>query len=166
MTKTTKTNLSILSLVLFFIMAMASSADHKVFADGDKLIPPDYNPDKGTLLIQAHPLNSKQNDRMIEFLQKNYPHPYEIVGKEEIEKKNGKYADTKKYPFAVVWRESETINTSQNFNGTTSHLPQYDLYGHFVDQFTGKAYPETRKINNYGQIGYVPFFNSIAKHFK
>lgn len=166
MTAKTKNNLSIFTMVLFFIMGVASTASHQTFSDVDKFIPPDFNPDKGILLIQIHPVNSKQNDRMLEFLQKNYLHPYEVVAKSEIDNKSGKYADTKKYPFAVLWRDSESIHYSQNSNGTSSNMPEYDLYGHFVDRSTGNAYPETKKINNYGQVGYVPFFNSIIKHFK
>lgn len=163
----TKTYLSILTLAVFFIMGIASSPAHKVFSDADNWIPSDFKPDHGTLLIETHPVNSKQNDRMLDFLQKNYPYPYEVVNKDAIESKTGKYADTKKYPFAVMWNDKGSINTTLNTStGTYSNMPQYDLFGNFVDRNTGKTYPATKKINNYGQVGYVPFFNSITKKFK
>lgn len=166
MTAKTKTKLSIFTMVLFFIMGVASTASHQTFSDVDKFIPPDFNPDKGILLIQIQPFSRRQNDRMLEFLQKNYPHPYEVVDSSEINNKSGKYADTERYPFAVLWRESESINHSQNSNGTSSNMTEYDLCGHFVDRSTSKVYPETKKRDTYDQYGYEPFFNSIIKRFK
>jgi hypothetical protein len=165
MTTNTKTTLSVFTMALFFMMAIASSASHKTFKDADNWMPQDFNPNKGTLLVETHPVNRKQNDRMLEFLQKNYPYPYEVADSNAINSKEGKYADTKKYPFAVTWKVKKSWQASP-IGGTGRDMPVYDLYGNFVDRTTGKVYPTTKKINNYGQIGYIPFFNSITGHFK
>lgn len=165
MTTQTKILLSIFTMGVFFTIAIASSASHKTYKDAENWIPPGFNPNSGTLLIETHPLKTKQNDRMIEFLQKNYPYPYEVVDSNAINSKEGKYADTKKYPFAVIWKGKTSWVASPN-GGTGRDMPEYNMYGNFVDRTTGKVYPTTKKINNYGQIGYVPFFNSITQHFK
>jgi hypothetical protein len=156
-----KINLSIIVLLLFFIIGVASCSTKKAFSDAENWIPPGFNPNNGVLLISSHPHNKEmRNKKMINWLQKNYPYPYEIGEKKEI------YGDNEKYPFVVIWRVNELNVSAQNSNGTNSTTNHYELYGQFQDRSTGKVYPITSNRNKYGYFGYQPFFNSIIEHFR
>lgn len=165
MTKRTKTNASILTLAIFFIIGVASSGSKmNTFSDAELWIPPAYKPDNGVLLIQTHPHKKEVfNKTMVKWLQKNYPYPYEVADLKEIENKEGKYADTKKYQYGILWRYSKPYLYSPGGNSASVYVS--DLYGHFVDRSTGNAFPETKKYK-YISSGYEPFFNSIVKRFK
>ena len=91
MTTRTKTGLSILSLTFFFIIAVASSHKDASFKDAQQWIPPDFNPSNTTLLIEEHPMSKKGNEKMIEWLDKNYPYHYEIVRQGVLENKISKW---------------------------------------------------------------------------
>src|SRR5436309_9506300 len=99
MTTRIKNCLSILTLTFFFIIAIASSHKNGTFTDAPNWTPKDFNPNNTVLLIQRHPINDKQNERMIGYLEKNYPYRYEVVDKSVIQNKTGKYSDTKMYQF-------------------------------------------------------------------
>jgi hypothetical protein len=161
----TKTCLSILSLAFFFIIAVASSHKDASFKDAEKWIPPDFNPGNTTLLVEEHPMSKKANEKMIEWLEKNYPYHYEIVGQGVIEKKiSGNYSDAKKYQFGVVWKLKSTPVTT-TMNGRTYFETEWEMWGNFIDRSTGKIYPTTGKSNYYRGDGYIPFFNSIVKQY-
>jgi hypothetical protein len=166
MTTRTKNGLSILSLTFFFIIAVASSHKNAAFKDVDNWIPQDFNPTNNVLLIETHPVNNKQNERMIEWLEKNYPYRYEVVNKGVIENKiSEKYSDTKTYPFGVEWELLGHRVTTQ-LNGQTHFETEWDLYGNFIDRSSNKVYKSTRKNNVYGQTAYIQFFNSVLGKFK
>src|SRR4051812_11928484 len=134
MTTRAKNGLSILCLMFFFIVAVASSHKDATFKDADNWIPSDFNPNKNVLLIQKHPVNNKQNERMIEWLEKNYPYRYELVDVPDLKCKSGKYADSKTYPFAVEWNLHASQATHFGPNGQSSSSTQYDLCGNFIDR--------------------------------
>jgi hypothetical protein len=166
MTTRAKNGLSILCLIFFFIVAFASSHKDATFKDADNWIPQDFNPNKYVLLIQEHPANKKQNERMIEWLEKNYTYRYEVVDAADLKSKNGKYADSKTYQFAVVWDFKASQALHNNPNGQPSWSTVYNLYGSFIDRTNDKIYPATRKSNTYGQTAYIQFFNSVVQKFK
>jgi hypothetical protein len=152
MTTRIKNCLSILSLTVFFIIAAASSHKNATFKDADNWIPKDFNPNNTVLLIQTHPVNEKQNERMIEWLEKNYPYRYEIADKSAIQNTTGKYSDTKTYPFAVLWNLKSAQRSHVGANGQPSFSTEWDLYGNFIDRSTNKVYPSTRKIMYMGKL--------------
>ena len=156
--------------ILFLLVFMSScSASNKYFSDGKKWIPADYDPAKSVLLVEHYPGKEKWNTSMTNFLDKKFPGKYEIVEKENILAINGKYSDTKVYKYAVLWGEvGGRSHTSFSGGGTTTNFssPTIDFSGHFLDRATGKEYPVTKKYNNYGSLGYIPFFNSIIKYSK
>jgi hypothetical protein len=143
-------------LLVFLIIPAFTSAQH-TFSDADKWIPTDFNPTKYTLLIETYPINAKAENKMEDYLSKTYPWPYEIVTGDIIKNNSEKYADTSKYRFAFMWRTDNS-----RYGGPYDVDPN----GNFYDRTTKKDYPTTRKINNYGQKSYMPFFNSIIKHFR
>ena len=93
-------------LILLFatFLAPITSCSYKSasFSDAEKWIPMDFNPSSSVLLVEEHRASNKENSKMLEWLQKNYPYPYEVVDTTLINSTNGKYADTKKYRFAEV----------------------------------------------------------------
>ena len=157
--------LSIGCIVTFFLLGFAStSSKNGTYSDVNNWMPKDFDPNT-TLLIETHPLGAKQNEKMIKFLEENYPYRYEVVNRDIIESKTGKYPDIKKYHFAILWKSSTRSITSID-NGVMSDRNAWDMYGYFIDRATGKEYPSTEKRNVYGQTGYMPFFNSITKQYK
>ena len=164
-------NLASIFAVLFFItLAIASSPKNGSYSDAAKWIPKDFNPKNSVLLIEEHILNAKQNEKMIQYLSEKYPYGYEIVDRKTIVTPSGKYADTKKFRFGILWNGAQstrqrTENGGQN-NGKIYTSFQWDMYGSFIDRKTTTKYPTTNKINNYGQSGYCPVINSIVKYFK
>jgi hypothetical protein len=157
-----KNFLSFAALGIFFAAAVASSVAHATYGDAAKWIPKDFNPNDGVLLIQMHPLKEKQKQKMQQWLEQNYTYSFEIANEVDINNKEGKYADTKKYPFAVLWRSGEDVAYTA---GSGQHF-SWRMYGYFVDRSTDKAYPSTSWANAYGQSGYIPFFNSVLKKYK
>ena len=131
------------------------------FSDAASWIPEDFNPKNGILLIETYPATEKFNKDMQDFLAKNYPGRYEIVDKDAIYKKKGKYADTKLYHFAFHWGAKSRFD---KYN--TPSINYSNPNGSFYDRSLNKEYPTTRKINNYGRSSYLPFLNSIVQHFK
>ena len=163
----TKHFVSIVTLIVFFVLGVASHpAKNSTYSDAANWIPADFNPNDGILLIEIHPRNTSQNEKMTEFLAQNYPYKYEVVDRGMIQGKPDKYADTKVYRFGVLWDFKMSQHNNIDANGKMSFQTDYDLYGQFIDRSTNKVYPRTTKANHYGQTGYEPFFNSVIQHFK
>lgn len=157
-----------IALFLFVAFSGCSINNHS-YSDGNKWIPQDFNPAKNILLVEHYIGKEKWNTALVEFLDKHYRGKYEIVDKADILGNQGKYADRNKYQFAILWAEVGSISHTSfaGGSGTTNFSsPQIDDYGHFLDRSSGKEYPTTKRYNNYGWKGYVPFFNTIIKHFK
>jgi hypothetical protein len=161
-----KTILSILSLAFFFIIAVASSHKNASFKDAQQWIPQDFNPNNTTLLIEKNPMSKRVNEKMIEWLQKNYPYRFEIVDDGVIENKiSSNYSDGKAYPFGVIW-EIKSVPVTTTMNGQTHFETEYDLYGRFVDRSVKKVYPTTSRSSYLRGEGYIPFFNSVVQQYK
>ncbi len=149
-----------LLIVLIAFIFSGCSVSKASFSDASKWIPDNFNPKNNILLIEPYPISEKSNRAMQDFLNKNYAGRYEIVERKDMLKKTGKYADTKRYQFAFTWKKMVSFR-----HGTTGSR-DIDPNGSFYDRSIDKEYPTTKKTNNYGQMSYVPFFNSITNHFK
>jgi hypothetical protein len=154
-----KNLLSVLILIVFFVIGVASSPKNMVYRDFEKWMPVTFNPNTTILLVEKHPIDNKQNDRMKTFLEKKYPYRYEIVDIGSILNPSGKYADRSLYKFAVTWKIESSRDAISKSNGA-------DLIGQFVDLTTNEKSKSTNAGNGFGQLGYMPFFNSIVKKFK
>lgn len=143
------------------------SVNNKYFSDGRQWIPDDFDPGKTTLLVEHYPGREKWNDEMMNYLASKYPGKYEVVSKDQIIAMKGKYSDTKVYKYAVLWGAFGGTSFNTFTGGTTVNYYQstkIDFYGHFLDRTSGKEYPITKKYNNYGSKGYIPFINSVVKY--
>ncbi len=153
---------SIVCLVLFSVMAVSSVGKKATYNKSELWLPPEFDPQNVTLLIEKHPLSKKQNRKMIKFLKDAYPYNFEVLSKEEIDAKTGAFSDSKKYPWAVLWVERST----DSYNASGNRTGGYNLAGYFLDRNTGKGYNSSPRVNNYGQKAYRPFFNAITKKYK
>ncbi len=169
MSKPLKNYLSFTTLIIFFAAAIASSPKNMVYSDGDKWIPGNFDANKTTLLIESHPLGKHQNERMIKFLEDRYPFSFEVVDSNTINAVTGRYADTKKYPFALRWKPQNSYYTTTSYSNnrfSTLDHRTWDMYGYFIDRVNNKQFAATDNGNVWGQVGYRPVFNSIKKKFK
>jgi len=141
--------------ILLFISFSACSPGNRSFSDGSKWIPAEFDMNRETLLVEKFPGKDRLTQDMDEFLAKHYPGKYVIVSKEEIADKSGKYGDLTLYRFAFQWKVTSRYNFSNGFT-------DYDPDGKFYDRSTDKLYPTTKRINNYGNRSYIPFFNTIV----
>ena len=158
--------LSLASLIVFFLLALASSPSNNIYSDGEKWIPENFDPENTTLLIATHPVNEKENDRMIKFIEEKYPFPFEVISEKVIESNSAKYSDVKKYRFVLLWSSATTSKFGRDASGNVGTSNAWVMFGYFKDRSTGISYPTTQKRNVYGQIGYKPVINSIGKKFK
>ncbi|HEY9340643.1 MAG TPA: hypothetical protein VIQ23_03615 [Hanamia sp.] len=159
-------------LLLLLIVISSCNISNRSYSDAAKWVPSDFNPSKYVLLVEKYPGKEKENNAMKEFLDKHYTGKYEITDKESILSPEGKYAD-KKYKYAVMWKVLDGLSRSNRTTFTPSVTttiyysdPKYDINGHFRDRATGTDYAETKKYNNYGWKGFIPFFNSVTKYSK
>jgi hypothetical protein len=145
-------------LMLIIITSFTISTSR--FINKEKWLPEGFNPAKTTLLIQEHPGGEKENDRMIEFIDKEYKWRYEVVGAEQIQN-NKKYKNRKFYQYALMWAD-----TASNSLDPGSHSLFHDLDGYFVDLSTGTQYPKSGYGYSYGKNGYKKVIYAIDKAFK
>ena len=160
----TRFSMILIGALVFFLSSCGFKS--ATYSDADKWIPNDFNPNKSVLLVKTHPASNKENSRMLEWMQKNYPYPYEVVDTSSIKSTTGRYADRKKYQFAVNWNIRNKTTTSMGSNGMVSSGLESHMYGNFVDRSNGRVYPTTGKSNSYGYWRYKPFFQSITKKYK
>ena len=150
-------------ITCFFISGCSIS--NKSFSDAKAWIPENFNPNRDFLLIERFDITKRSNAEMQEFLQKHYTGHYAIEDRETIMSKRGKYGDFNKYRFAFLWALRSKDHPG-GAAGSGSVLQDIDPYGSFYDRSIDKKYPSTRKINNYGNKAYIPFFNSIMNNSK
>jgi hypothetical protein len=143
---------------LLLLVTLSISATIGTPIAKDDWIPENFNPKSTTLLIMTHPLGDKQNERMIKYLDENYPFKYEIIAfrKNPETALDKKYDDLTKYPFLICWNVV-TTNSGGNWGG--------DTFTNFYDRKEKKTYPQYRKSLNYGQIAYRPFFKELSKRY-
>ena len=125
------------------------------YGDADKWVPADFDMNNGTVLIETYLGKDKWNTSMETFVAQHYPGKYLVVDKKDIENKSGKYSDATKYRFVFQWSKKTSLGIKNEM--------QIDWYGRIYDRATDKLYPTTRKTNNFGWKGYIPFINSIVK---
>ncbi len=154
--------------VLTFILGITSSAfSQKTLKNGDKWIPPDFNPKNSILLVEAW--SGIQEDKGIakqeEYMDKIYPYKYEVVSFETIKKREGKYANAKIYKWALVSTANATALTKANGASTnTGVLTSVDRDFNFYDRENDKNYPPTNKSQGPFKQTFQVVINTIVKH--
>jgi hypothetical protein len=164
MNKKIKTKLSVLAVIGFFIIAIASKPSKMTFGNSERWIPKDFDPGKTTLLVEKFFISKRGEKKMEDYMAEKYPYKYEFVPGEVITKREGKYADTKLYKYALMF----SSHTSTQFDVQT-HKPGVTVTGfdfHFYDRELKKDYPATGKPSSYAHMTFEPVINTIVKKFK
>lgn len=164
MLKIAKTKLSILTVVSFFLIAIASSPSKKTFDNSVQWLPKDFEPSQTVLLIEKFDLSDKQQRIIEEYMAEKYPYKYEFVSLYTIQNKEDKYADTERYKYALVITghtyTSEEVNTGKRGPTVTG----FDYYFHNRDR--NRNYPPTGKNSSYISMTFKPIINTILEKFK
>ena len=152
---------------LTLILGVTSSAfSQKTLKNADKWIPADFNPKNTILLVEAW--SGIQEEKGIEkqegYMDKKYPYKYEVVPFETIRKREGKYANTKIYKWALVSTANATALTKTNGASTnTGVLTNVDRDFNFYDRETNKNYPATNKSQGPFKQTFEVVINTIVK---
>lgn len=118
------------ALALMLVSVFALYAGTKVFRNGDKWVPADFDPKK-TLLVQDIGTFQGMNEKMKTYMQEKYHYPYKFTS--NTKKDNADY-DVNTYPYALVW--SFTTHPGDQFNSGPPQTNKYELM--FYDRRTDK----------------------------
>ena len=141
-----------IAIFLFLFLSIACYPSKKTYSNGEKWIPEDFNPAKHTLLIQKYKSNEKQQAKMEQYMQQKYPYKYEFVSMETIIDREGIYADTNIYRYALRFIPQST--TSQVF----------DFY--FYDRATDFKYPASNLTSFYIFNSFQAVIKTILKKYQ
>ena len=166
MTKIKKPLLSALSIVLFFIIALASNPSKKTFKNSSSWIPKDFNPNKTILLVEKFAISGRAEQNMEDYMNQKYPYKFEFVDIQTIKNKEGKYADTKLYRYALVISSHTSTMTKAQGAVTSGGLTTTWFDFNFYDRDLNKSYPPTRRPSSYASTTFKPVINTIVKHFE
>src|SRR5204862_382551 len=145
MTKIKKNLLSTLTVVLFFIIALASNPSKKTIGNAKKFIPEDFDPNTTTLLIEKFEQSNSEEQIMEEYMSEKYPYKYEFVDLKTIKDREGKYANTKLYRFALVTTSHRATTTKADGASTSVGFVTTAYDFHFLDRDLVKNYPRTKE---------------------
>jgi hypothetical protein len=166
MTKIKKNLVSILATALFFIIALACNPSKKTFGNSEKWIPEDFNPEKTVLLVEKFTISKKEEQKMEDYMSEKYSYKYEFVSAATIRNREGKYADTKLYKYALVISSETTHYTKMEGAATSSGLTVTGFDFNFYDRESDKNYPKTKKASSWASMTFKPVINSIMKKFE
>jgi hypothetical protein len=166
MTEIKKPLLSALSIVLFFIIALASSPSKKTFKNSESWIPKDFNPNKTILLVEKFSISNRAEQNMEDYMNQKYPYKFEFVDFKTIKNREGKYADTKLYKYALVISSHSSTLTKAQGASTNAGLTTTGFDFNFYDRDLDKNYPATKRPSSYAITTFKPVINTIVKHFE
>ncbi|MGC4102263.1 hypothetical protein [Ferruginibacter sp.] len=171
----------ILYFLLVFTIVVGVSCMNKYLAAVEKKFnnnevgwrPDDFDPKKGTLLIQR--VRKKWQKRIESYMAKNYPYKYEYFNYLSNLGKFEKYEDTTEYRFVlvstdqVIWADApqdnnpETIKREgiRNVKPDRLAIESNDFY--FLDRLTGKTYS---KSGMSGTDASIPIKSIIGYYLK
>jgi hypothetical protein len=151
-------------IIVFTILFCGCNTSKMTFSNGDKWIPADYNPNTTVLLVQTFGVSAKAQEKIENYMAETYPYKYEFVGLKTINEKSGKYADIKKYKFAIVYSSHTTTSRDIQTGKSGPTVTGFDY--NFIDRETGKEYPPTKKSASYAIMTFKPMINTLVKHFE
>lgn len=135
-----------------------------VFGNGNKWIPADFDPAGTILLVQEYTLSGKDKYRMEEFMHEKYPYRYEFVSINTIKNREGKYANTKLYRYALVF--TSNIYGVHPVDGMNHSFGRIAFDFNFYDRESDKNFPPTHKPSSYASWTFKPVINTILKKYK
>jgi hypothetical protein len=143
------------------VMACMTPAKYARKRMNPTVIPADFDPNRHVLLLEDFPQlknsearNERVTGKLDKAFKKFYSYRYQIASAKEIRDKNGKYADTSIYKFALLnslgaySHGTTTTVTNTTSAGTSSHSVSPSATSimidfHFYDRSTGDEYRKT-----------------------
>ena len=155
--------LSIGAMLIFFLLAIASSPSKMTFGNSEKWLPTEFSLNKHILLIEKFH-SEKTQEKAEQFLSDKYPYRYEFASYNDIYNKSGKLANTDLYRFALVSFRDEATMLIQRNNGTQSTMNVSGTDFGFFDRKKNEAYPKAGKGSSNALITFKPIINTIVKN--
>jgi len=143
-------------LILSFSNSIYSQITYK--KNEEHWIPEEFNPKTDLLLIQESDLNEREEKAVLNFLEKEYPHSYEIVGK--LYNSDSAYSDRQKYRFAAV--VSKLKRTMPSKYGRKD-LIYYIFDVNFYDRLEKKTYPKPGFKSEFVSISLTKFLKIMLQ---
>jgi hypothetical protein len=134
------------------------------YGNGNKWIPTDFDPASTILLVQEYTLPGKDKQRIEEFMHEKYPYRYEFVPMKTIKSREGKYADTKSYRYALVF--TSNLYGAFPVDGMNHSFGQIAFDFHFYDRESDRDFPPTYKPSSYASWTFKPVINTIRQKYK
>lgn len=153
------------TLVVTFLTSCSLSK--KTLNNADKWIPSEFNPKNTILLVEEWSGIHKDKGvaQQEDYMSQKYPYKYELVPLSIIQKREGKYANTKIYKWALVSTSSSTALTKLTGASTnTGVLTSVDRDFNFYDRENDKNYRSTNRSQGPFKQTFQVVINTIVKH--
>lgn len=158
--------LFILFLILFSGLITSCNPSKKTFGNSEKWIPQDFNPSKTILLVEKFKVSDKAEQKMEDYMSETYGNKYEFVDLSVIKNRDGKYANTKLYKYALVISSHTNTITKAEGASTSGGLRVTGFDFNFYDRELDKNYPPTKRASSYAIMTFKPVINTIVKKFE
>lgn len=124
-------------------------------------IPEDFNPNTDLLLIQETDLNEREKKAVLHFLEKEYPHSYEIVGK--LYNSDSAYSNRQKFRFSIVVSKlKRTMRSLYDAREIVTYI--FDI--NFYDRLEKKTYPKPGFKSEHVSIALTKFLKIMLQKKK
>lgn len=167
--------LTLFSILLLSIVLASCNTSKMTFSNVDKWLPKDFDPEKTILLVQhcGNP-DGKFNRDMQAYMKKKYPYRFQFTSLKMIQARDGKYADTTLYRYALLWNHESKTNYRY---GTNDMYGRSQPHGYsrqrsvandfsFYDRLNEKSYPKTGKGSSFPTTTFKPVINSIVERYR
>ncbi|MBP6430449.1 MAG: hypothetical protein KA319_01680 [Ferruginibacter sp.] len=153
-------------LILFTILLAGCNPSKMTFGNSEKWIPQDFDPSKTILLVEKFKVSDKAEQKMEDYMSENYGNKYEFVDLSVIKNREGKYANTKLYKYALVISSHTNTITKAEGASTSGGLRVTGFDFNFYDRELDKNYPPTKRASSYAITTFKPVINTIVKKFE
>lgn len=155
--------------LLILVTLSSCSFSAKTLRNGDTWIPNDFNPKNTILLVEEWYGRKKDKaiEQQINYMDEKYPYKYEVVPLSKIKNKEGKYANTKLYKYALVSSRTTTpLTKAQGASTNTGALNDVSVDFRFFDRENDKNYRTTHRSQGPFKQTFQVVVNTIAKKFE
>lgn len=122
--------------------------------------PDDFNPGKGTLLIQRT-LPKSQQQKIEDFMKEKYAYKYEFVDVEDLNSNIEKFADKNTYRFALVSSYRVHDIHQNDVSKNSLNVGVFDF--NFVDRLKNKNYPKSGIGSSWASMTFKKIIETCLK---
>lgn len=154
-------------------LLLLSGESSRVFPNGEKWVPKDFDPKNTVLLVENFVILTKKGENKVEkanqdlkdYMKEHYPYPYEFV--DDVTSANPQYADTLKCPYALVWSAHTTSPDPFPGKGAATpgtsgmSIPTTGISYNFFDRRTNQLMQTHGRANSYAIGNFSAVINTI-----